>query len=390
MLSLCLVIFSCVVSSCKDPRLHAEWQAEHDLPANLPTTIEISDLDSTEHAVLRCKSDNTTFPLQAVDREKWLFIPTRKIMAGETMQCLAIEAVVKPSLMITEEDGFLVARMDGKELLKYAIDAQLPSDTLPKYYTRSGFIHPLKTYQEKTVTAGFPKGHTHQHGVFHALTRTEIRGKMIDFWNQHAQLGTVRHHAVESIKNGPVFSSFETSLRHIAYFESDTIEPLEEKWTIRILPLQAGYLLDWTSELRCVGPDTIDIPEYHYGGAAFRGCENWNVPGGAYDSLVYFLTNQYKTQADGNHSRPLWATMFGRVPEKFAGVAMMGHPKNFRYPQPIRIHPTMPYFCFAPMVLGQYQIMPGGKYVNRYGIFVYDGRPEADKIQQIHEAFSDL
>ena len=56
---------------------------------------------------------------------------------------------------------------------------------------------------------------------------------------------------------------------------------------------------------------------------------------------------------------------------------MMGHPDNFRFPQSVRLHPKKPYFCFAPMVEGQFAIEPGKEYVSRYRYSIHTGHPDA-------------
>ena len=54
-------------------------------------------------------------------------------------------------------------------------------------------------------------------------------------------------------------------------------------------------------------------------------------------------------------------------------------PTTFRYPQPVRLHPSKPYFVFAPEVLGEFSIEPEQTYESRYRYVVFDGTlsPEA-------------
>ncbi len=56
-----------------------------------------------------------------------------------------------------------------------------------------------------------------------------------------------------------------------------------------------------------------------------------------------------------------------------AGVTILCHPENFRFPQPMRVHPTEPFFCYAPQQLGEMAIEPGKPYVSRYQIIIADG-----------------
>ena len=79
--------------------------------------------------------------------------------------------------------------------------------------------------------------------------------------------------------------------------------------------------------------------------------------------------------------------MFGNVDGQAVGVAMMGHPDNFRFPQPVRIHPTMPYFCFMPGVLGAFDIGKEKVYESNYRFMVFDGEPNAEKIEKAWQEY---
>ena len=291
------------------------------------------------------------------------------------------------TLNIKEQNGFITASIDQVEVMRYAIKTLMPPDTSPAYYQRSGFIHPLKTLSGKTITAGFPKGHMHQHGVFNAWRNAQFKGKFVDFWNQQAQLGTVRHLEVLDIQNGSSSSSFKVALQQVAFRDGDTLPALNETWDIIITSKVDHWTLDWSIQQQCAGEDTLFLDEYHYGGAAFRGCENWNVETGAFDSLVFFITDEGKTHANGNHSRPKWVAMYGETGEGQAGIGMMGHSTNFRHPQPVRIHPVMPYFVFTPSVLGDWYIAPGQTYNGQYRLVVYDGKPPIELLNHYIKSF---
>jgi hypothetical protein len=66
-----------------------------------------------------------------------------------------------------------------------------------------------------------------------------------------------------------------------------------------------------------------------------------------------------------------------------AGVGILCHPQNFRAPQPMRIHPNEPFFCYAPSQLGKWEIAPGQKYVSRYRFVVSDGPPDPAELNRL-------
>ena len=375
------------IYGCSEKTLF-EYTIEEDLPANIPAQLVIPDeIAKIDHLAAKIVGHEEHYPVQIESSNLALFVPRNKIPSGGNIQIISHPGVPTNPVQISQDDGFITGTYGDKVLFKYAIKTRYPPDTLPQYYQRSGFIHPLNSYHGHTLTMDFPRGHVHQHGLFKAWVNTSFRDKKVDFWNQKELLGTVRHKDVLEISNGPVFSSFRTTLQHLAFFESDTLVVIEEVWEFQVYPLDSSYWVEWTSQEKCVTPDPLNINQYHYGGAAFRATDLWNVEKGAYDSLVYVHTNEHKSHLAANHSRPDWVVMYGNFGADQAGLAMMGHPENFRHPQPIRVHSTMPYFCFAPMVTGPFSIEPGESYESKYGILVYDGPPPEKVIHTMREFF---
>ncbi|MBK8505421.1 MAG: PmoA family protein [Saprospiraceae bacterium] len=372
--------------SCESRNI-ATISAPRDFPANQPAFIELELPAIAQHYQLKINA-LTPVVLQYLQDHQWCFIPTYPIKKNEKIFIEKTDQAQTSKCNIREENEHLVVELDGREIMRYALKTQFPAVTLPAYYQRSGFIHPLKTLEGAVLTADFPDGHVHQHGIFHAWTRSHFRDSMIDFWNQQSELGTIRHKELIAIENGPVSSGFKVALEYVAYLPTDTFVVSEEIWNVRIFPISNQYLVDWEIDQKCLGPDSLIIDEYHYGGAAFRGCERWNLPEGAYDSLFFVSTSDGKSQVDGNHSRPQWVTMYGDSEMGIAGMAMIQHRGNLEYPQPVRIHPTMPYFCFAPMVSGSFTLLAGDHYRARYRFLVFDGQPDFKVIGETSNAFN--
>jgi hypothetical protein len=80
--------------------------------------------------------------------------------------------------------------------------------------------------------------------------------------------------------------------------------------------------------------------------------------------------------------------MSGEIDGATCGLAALSHPQNFRSPQPVRLHPNKPYFCFAPMVLGDFRIEAGKPYVSRYRFVAFDGQGDASELDAIWKAFA--
>ena len=60
---------------------------------------------------------------------------------------------------------------------------------------------------------------------------------------------------------------------------------------------------------------------------------------------------------------------------------------NFRSPQAARLHPTKPYFCFAPCVDGDFTIDRDQPFEGRYRYLITDTQPDADWISEKWQAW---
>jgi hypothetical protein len=75
--------------------------------------------------------------------------------------------------------------------------------------------------------------------------------------------------------------------------------------------------------------------------------------------------------------------MSGQVNVAQAGLAILCHPDNVRAPQPMRVHPSEPFFCYAPQQAGDMEITPGKPYVSRYRFVVHDGPPDKEVLERL-------
>ena len=88
-----------------------------------------------------------------------------------------------------------------------------------------------------------------------------------------------------------------------------------------------------------------------------------------------------------NHTSPSWIAAYGTIDGEEAGFVVMDHPSNFRYPQPVRVHPRMPYFVFSPVVKGSFILKPGFTYEAKYRIVSFDGTPNKVEIDDWYVAY---
>lgn len=292
------------------------------------------------------------------------------VLLGSFARCSAVEP--------KKEAGALTLLRNGEPLLRYNAEYMESPKADAPWYGRSGFIHPVYTPSGRIVTDDFPSDHLHQHGLMFAWTSARIDGRHIDFWNSSDRSGRVAH--VETIAADE--DSLTVKLHHI----DDTVQPprvvLHETWQIRRVPHQSMNVFDLLSTQTCVMDQPLKIAEYHYGAMCVRGAAGW------IDDQATMRTSEGKGRIEGNHSRPKWVSMHGQVDGMLCGIAAMGHADNFRAPQPVRLHPKMPYFCFAPMVAGEFEIKPKEPYVSRFRFVAFDGEPDAEAIDALWRDFA--
>ena len=279
--------------------------------------------------------------------------------------------------------GSLEITVGGKPVLQYHTAVVPPPPRVDPVYARSGFIHPLFSPSGKILTDPFPVGHVHQHAVFSAWSRATFRHQTVDFWNQDDKLGNVEHRAVVARQD----NGFTAHLQQVSIEHGPA---LDEIWKVSVEESRDPFIIDLETEQRCATTDEVYLHHYRYGGMAFRGSKHWSEEDKDYfEGPMKILTGEgIRDREAGNHSTPRWVAAYGPVEGQTVGVVYMDHPGNFRHPQAVRIHPTMPYFVFGPVPRGSVIIRPGMAYQARYRIITFDGEPDAEVIEGWYRSFA--
>ncbi|MBL9174201.1 MAG: PmoA family protein [Verrucomicrobiales bacterium] len=309
------------------------------------------------------------------------------ILLGGMLCCRGVAADFPP-VTGQREGTQVVFRSGSHEVGRYQAEAgELPRPGIAERFRRGGYLHPLLTPSGRSVTDDFPANHLHHHGVWSPWARTEFEGRNPDFWNMGDGTGRVEFLAVDRLWND--VSGAGLMARH-NFVDLVAVPPkvvLAETWEVRASVCsgpRTAFQWDWKSTQRCSGNSPLTLPEYRYGGFGFRGNWAWN---GANHGL--FLTSEGETnRVRINTSRARWFWMGGPVEGSIAGMAVLGHPSNFRFPQPIRLHPEEPFFCFAPQQLGVMTIRPGEPYEARYRLLVMDGFPDRESLEAMWKEYA--
>ena len=297
-------------------------------------------------------------------------------------------AVAAPSVTAKREGTQFVFRAGDREIVRYQAEpAPLPRPDIRPEFQRGGYLFPLLTPSGNEVADDYPPNHIHHHGVWWAWTKTSFAGTQPDFWNMGDRKGRVEFVSVDPPWEKDGAAGLTARHRFVSLLSNPPAAVLNETWELTVRASDEGrprHIIDLTSTQNCAGPEPLKLPKYHYGGLGFRGLRTWD---GA--ANCQFLTSEGITdRVKGNTSTARWLWVGGPARDGIAGITVLSHPSNFRSPQPLRLHPTEPFICFAPPQAGDMEIKPGAPYVSRYRLVIADGRPEAAEINSWWDAFA--
>lgn len=324
-------------------------------------------------------TDGHEYDLQAEDDESSTFVigflpaNTRLTLRVATVATAQPHAVkVGPG-----EDGLSLS-IDGKEVFNFRTDkTKKPRADIKDEILRAGYLHPVRSPSGAIVTGDYPANHPHHHGIWTPFTKAIFQGRATDFWNMQSKKGEEQLRAVGHVWAGEVHGGFDAELSMTDLSSTAPIDALIDRWSVKAYAIKGSlkpmHVFDLTTTQTCATNDPLELPEYHYGSFGLRGPESWDGKDGA-----RFLTSEgISDRKKGDGTRARWCYLGGKTSAGLSGTAVLGHPDNFRFPMPVRLHPDMPYFSIVPQKLGAFSIQPGKRHVTRYRFIVTDGEPDA-------------
>ena len=295
---------------------------------------------------------------------------------------------VDPPMINLKNDGAVVrVSYFSHPILQYqATPGPAPAD-VPAQFRHGAHLHPVFSPSGRLVTGNHPPDHRWHRGIWFGWTDTDFEGRHPDFWNMGkeksgALTGEVRFDQLEQSWSGLVHAGFVAQHRFIDHTSGSEKDVLRETWEVTVFRPFGGeqqfYLFDLTSTQTCAGPTPLKLPKYHYGGLGVRGNAAWDPI-----DNVTMLTSNGDYREKGDSTKGKWVHMGGDVTGKRTGMAVLIHPDNFRFPQPLRLNPKNPQLCIAPSQDGDWEISPGKPYVSRYRFIVADGKPDAAELDRL-------
>lgn len=300
---------------------------------------------------------------------------------------ITASATAAEPVTAVREGKQMVIRSGEKEILRYQAEpGDFPRPEIKPLYRRGGYIQSIHTPSGKLITDDFPPNHIHHHGVWSPWTKTEFEGRKPDFWNMGDGTGRVEFVALDDVwsKDGKV--GFKARHRFVDMTAKPEKVALLETWDVTVSSEEKRSIIDISITQTCATDSPLKLPEYHYGGLGFRGNRAWN---GA-DNFKVLTSTGLTDRNKANTSKEAWCWVGGKVDGETCGMTLLCHPSDFRAPQPIRIHPTEPFFCYAPQQGGEMEIVPGKPYVARYRLIVADGEPDAAAAKKWAAEYAEL
>lgn len=332
-------------------------------------------------------ADGHAIPLQTDEENRATFV-LKNLKSGQTQDLqfgkARIESTVPGFIQVVRDGNKLRVSQGNDPIIGYQAEpGELPRPDINPLFTRGGYIHPILSPSGKLVSDDYPRNHIHHHGIWFPWTKTEFEGRHPDFWNMGDGTGKVEFESLSKTWSGPVHGGFVSRHRFIDLSAPQPKVALKETWRVAIYNVGTGQkryrMFDMISTQNCATSSPLILPEYRYGGLGFRGNWSWN---GAENA--FFLTSEGETdRVKGHATRGRWCHIGGKVDGEWTGIAILCHPDNFRAPQPMRIHPTEPFFNFAPSQAGDWEIKPGENYVSRYRFVVLDGQPDKAELDRL-------
>jgi hypothetical protein len=338
--------------------------------------------DGPKSARLRAAGGESV-PLQVDSRGQATFV----VPAQPAGQSLAFTLVDGPvfgnQITVTRAREDLGINVQDRRAIVY----QSP-DIDPKFI-RAGYLHPLFTPSGIVVTGDYPANHAHHHGIWTSWSRAQFQGRATNFWEMAEQKGTTEFAGLDHVWNGPVHGGFMAKQQLVDFTSGKPVAALNETWEVTAydvwdprFPVRA---FDLVVNQTCATPDPVLLPKHLYGFLGIRGRDEWNGK----EAMTVLTSEGATTRETANTSRVRWCYIGGKVEgDAIAGIAILSHPQNVRAPEPIRVHPDMPFLSFAPVQTGDLTISPDRPFSAQYRILVFDGPPDRARLEAYWQGYA--
>ncbi len=344
---------------------------------SFPTDLESGNYLARDHT-------GETASLQVDEDGSATFFIYRALPRAVTRWTVSRSAIA-PSHVTAEQVGEQIKfKVDDRAIVAYQIsNGEVPRDDIPEVFLRNGYLHPVWTPSGQIVTDDYPPDHIHHHGIWAAWTNTIFQGRRPDFWNMGQGTGRVEVNGLDSLWSGSVYGGLHARHDYIDMTDDEAVV-LNESWRLNVynVPIDLN-ILDLELIQTTATDSALVLVEHRYGGVGVRGYRNWKGK-----NETEFFTSEGLTREDGHATRARWCHIGGLIDDESAGIAVLSHPDNHESPQSMRIHPTEPFFNFAPTQAGTFEITPDMPIEWKYRFVTYDGNHDRELLDALWEDYA--
>jgi hypothetical protein len=299
---------------------------------------------------------------------------------------LALAFVFAASLLPAAE--FTIEKADDGLTINY--DGKL----VTRYVTKSGpkpILWPIVGPTGKEMTRGWPMrpklafekdDHPHHRSLW--FTHGNVNG--VDFWSESGKNGSIVHKEFVKQSGGET----ATIVAKNDWLAPDGKKVCEEERTVRVGANKDVRWIDFDTVITASeGPVTFD--ETKEGSFGMRVHETMKVDAKLGGKIV---NSEGQTDGDAWSKPAAWVDYYGPIDGETLGIAILNHPKSFRYPTTWHVR-TYGLFAANPFggkdfkqeeKYGAYTIPKGEKMELRYRVLLHKGTTEEAKIK---EAFAE-
>lgn len=286
-------------------------------------------------------------------------------------------AFAQNAVRIIAEDGTVSVHVGDRLLLRYRYQNVPFKPCVQKLFSPAGV----------NILRDAPADHKHHHALMFAVT---VDG--VNFWEEHQAPGRQLHRPRLDTRaeqhNGASWASFTG---HLDWLNPRTEELLlKEQRKIKVCPLKDPKvtLLTWQSRFELpAGKESATLTGSHYHGLGMRFVKSMDT-GGRFTNADGKPGTVFR--GDERLVRSTWCAYTAEADGKPVTVAMFDHPDNPRHPatwftmtKPFAYLSATPNLHKKPL-----KIDSGKPLMLRYAVALWDGRVEAEQINQLYKQWT--
>ncbi len=303
--------------------------------------------------------------------------------------------------------GLLITAIPNPALAENSIRVTTGEDTVSVHADQCPLLHyryknaPFKPYLQQlfspagvNILRDAPADHLHHHALMFAVN---VDG--VNFWEESQASGRQAHQSFTNVTTDvktDVENDKRRDMRQASFTEHvDWINPsrellLKERRTIEVRQGTdlGATLLTWQSKFEPPdGKESTTITGAHYHGLGMRFVKSMDT-GGRFTNADGKPGTVFR--GDERLLRSTWCAYTADANGKPVTVAMFDHPQNLRHPA-TWFTMTKP-FAYLSATLNLHKeplkVVSGKPLVLRYAVAVWDGRVEADRINQLYKRWT--